>query len=54
MTATLTDKNDPHDAIQISPDVVLASRTEKDAPTLAPEIGRRPEPRIEAKPPFIS
>ena len=42
--------NDPHDAVQISPDVVLASRTHNDAPTLAPEIMNRPEPRIDRAP----
>lgn len=48
MLATLNDKqNDPHDVIEISPDVVLASRTDKEAPTLAPEIGGRAEPKIE-------
>jgi hypothetical protein len=38
--------NDPHDVLQISPDLVRASRTGVDAPTLAPEIGSRSEPRI--------
>jgi hypothetical protein len=48
MLATLNDKqNDPHDVIEISPDVVLASRTHQEAPTLAPEIGGRAEPKIE-------
>ncbi len=48
MLATLNDKqNDPHDVIEISPDVVLASRTDKDAPTLAPDIANRPPPKIE-------
>ncbi|MBR0776008.1 hypothetical protein JQ625_14315 [Bradyrhizobium diazoefficiens] len=40
--------NDPHDAIQISPDVVQASRAVKDAPTLAPEITPRMEPKYSA------
>jgi len=40
--------NDPHDAIQISPDVLLASRAVKDAPTLAPEITPRMEPKVSA------
>jgi hypothetical protein len=40
--------NDPHDAVQISPDVVLASRAGRDAPTLAPEITPRTEPKISA------
>ncbi|MFT4117105.1 hypothetical protein [Bradyrhizobium sp.] len=38
--------NDPHDAVQISPEIVLASRAGADTPTLAPEIASRPEPRI--------
>src|SRR6266702_700041 len=42
--------NDPHDAVQISPDVVLASRTGSDAPTLAPDIASRPEPKIDVAP----
>lgn len=53
MLATLNDKNDPHDAIEISPDIVLASRADKDAPPLAPEIARRPEPKIEAAPNIV-
>lgn len=47
---TLKD-NDPHDALQISPEVVLASRAGSDAPTLAPEIASRAEPKI-AEPKF--
>jgi hypothetical protein len=48
MLATLNDKqNDPHDVIEISPDVVRASRPDKDAPTLAPDIANRPPPKIE-------
>lgn len=39
--------NDPHDAVQISPDVVLVSRAGRDAPTLAPEIANRAEPKID-------
>jgi hypothetical protein len=42
---TLKD-NDPHDALQISPDVVQASRGGIDAPSLAPEFGSRAQPRI--------
>ncbi|WP_426609150.1 hypothetical protein [Bradyrhizobium sp. McL0616] len=42
--------NDPHDAVQISPEMVLASRTHSDAPTLAPEIMNRPEPKIDVAP----
>lgn len=41
--------NDPHDAIQISPDIVLASRPISVVPALAPEIGTRPEPRFAPK-----
>ncbi|WP_445221965.1 hypothetical protein ACKWRH_19850 [Bradyrhizobium sp. Pa8] len=41
--------NDPHDAIQISPDMVLASRPISVAPALAPEIATRPEPKIDPK-----
>jgi len=36
--------NDPHDAVQISPEMVLASRPTGAAPALAPEIASRPEP----------
>jgi hypothetical protein len=39
--------NDPHDAVQISPDIVLASRPLSVAPALAPEITPRPEPKID-------
>lgn len=35
--------NDPHDALQISPDVIMASRPGNDAPTLAPEVAKTPE-----------
>jgi hypothetical protein len=42
--------NDPHDAVQISPDVVLVSRADRDAPTLAPRIASRTEPRIDIAP----
>lgn len=38
--------NDPHDAVQISPDVVRASRLTSEAPTLAPEFTARPEPKF--------
>ncbi|MBW7968367.1 hypothetical protein [Bradyrhizobium sp. BR 10289] len=41
--------NDPHDAVQISPEIVLASRPVSAAPALAPEIAPRPEPRIDLK-----
>jgi hypothetical protein len=39
--------NDPHDAVQISPEMVLASRAIGVAPTFAPEITTRPEPKID-------
>ncbi|MDA9412051.1 hypothetical protein [Bradyrhizobium sp. CCBAU 45384] len=38
--------NDPHDAVQISPDVIRASRVNSQAPTLAPEFTARPEPKF--------
>ncbi|MGX4805127.1 hypothetical protein [Bradyrhizobium guangdongense] len=42
--------NDPHDAIQIAPDVIRASRAGSEAPTLAPELTARPEPKFAAEP----
>jgi hypothetical protein len=42
--------NDPHDAVQISPDVVQASRVSNEAPTLAPEFTARPEPKFTPEP----
>lgn len=42
--------NDPHDAVQISPDMVLASRPMSVAPALAPEITPRPEPKFAPEP----
>lgn len=42
--------NDPHDAVQISPDVVRASRLTAEAPTLAPEFTARPEPKFAPEP----
>jgi hypothetical protein len=39
--------NDPHDTVQISPDIVLASRPISVAPALAPEITARPVPKID-------
>ncbi|MGY8631585.1 hypothetical protein RAD15_03685 [Bradyrhizobium sp. 14AA] len=42
--------NDPHDAIQISPEIVLASRPISVAPALAPEITTRPEPKFAPEP----
>ncbi|MCK1734918.1 hypothetical protein IVA79_13310 [Bradyrhizobium sp. 138] len=44
--------NDPHDAIQISPDIVLASRPISVAPALAPEVTTRPEPKFAPEPKF--
>ncbi|MGY4236324.1 hypothetical protein ACVIIW_005271 [Bradyrhizobium sp. USDA 4449] len=41
--------NDPHDAVQISPDMVLASRASSAGPTLAPEFTARHEPTIDMK-----
>lgn len=38
--------NDPHDAIQISPEIVRASRATSVSPALAPEIAPRPEPKF--------
>ncbi|MDA9431111.1 hypothetical protein [Bradyrhizobium sp. CCBAU 51627] len=42
--------NDPHDAIQISPEVIRASRASSEAPTLAPEFTARPEPKFAPEP----
>jgi hypothetical protein len=42
--------NDPHDAVQISPDVVRASRLTSEAPTIAPEFTARPEPKFAPEP----
>ncbi|MEH2484939.1 hypothetical protein [Bradyrhizobium sp. AZCC 2230] len=42
--------NDPHDAVQITPDVVRASRVSSEAPTLAPEFTARPEPIFAPEP----
>jgi hypothetical protein len=42
--------NDPHDVLEISPDVVHASRAGRDAPPLAPEIASRPAPGIGTEP----
>ncbi|WP_167407041.1 hypothetical protein [Bradyrhizobium forestalis] len=38
--------NDPHDAVQISPEVVLVPRPGSAAPALAPDISPRPEPKF--------
>ncbi|QPF88837.1 hypothetical protein [Bradyrhizobium commune] len=42
--------NDPHDAVQISPDVVRASRASSDAPSLAPEIAPRADSKLHVAP----
>ncbi|WP_431202947.1 hypothetical protein ACQ86E_29385 [Bradyrhizobium betae] len=42
--------NDPHDVVQISPDIVRASRPGSVAPSLAPEIVSRPEPTFTLEP----
>ncbi len=42
--------NDPHDAVQISPEIVLASRPDSVSPALAPEITPRPEPKMNPEP----
>ncbi len=42
--------NDPHDAVQISPEIVLASRPISVAPALAPDIATRPEPKFALEP----
>ncbi|MGY4624820.1 hypothetical protein [Bradyrhizobium sp. USDA 4486] len=42
--------NDPHDAVQISPDMVRASRPISVSPTLAPDITLRPEPKFAPEP----
>ncbi|OKO91208.1 hypothetical protein AC629_03075 [Bradyrhizobium sp. NAS80.1] len=44
--------NDPHDAVQISPEIVLASRPGSVSPALAPEIAPRPEPKMNPEPKF--
>lgn len=45
--------NDPHDAIQISPDIVLASRPVGVAPALAPDVTPRPEPKFAPEPKVV-
>src|SRR3954468_16755804 len=42
--------NDPHDAVQISPDVVRASRGSSEAPNLAPDIAGSAKPTIDVAP----
>ncbi|MFB6460155.1 hypothetical protein [Bradyrhizobium tunisiense] len=44
--------NDPHDAIQISPDIVRASRPISVAPALAADVTTRPEPKFAPEPRF--
>ncbi|WFU44851.1 hypothetical protein QA640_21765 [Bradyrhizobium sp. CB82] len=38
--------NDPHDVLDIAPEIVLASRPDKPAPALVPDSATRPEPKI--------
>jgi hypothetical protein len=38
--------NDPHDTFKISPDIVLASRIDREAAPLAPDLTVRAEPKI--------
>ena len=45
--------NDPHDAVQISPEIVLASRPVNVSPALATEIAPRPEPKFAPEPKFV-
>ncbi|TYO65004.1 hypothetical protein FXV83_18615 [Bradyrhizobium hipponense] len=45
--------NDPHDAVQVSPDIVLASRPNNVAPALAQKIATRPEPKSAPEPKFV-
>jgi hypothetical protein len=43
--------NDPHDVLEITPDIVLAARADHELPTLAPGTGSRPsEPSIHVEP----
>jgi hypothetical protein len=43
--------NDPHDVVEITPDIVLAARADHELPTLAPGAVRHPvEPSIHAQP----
>lgn len=44
--------NDPHDALPISPEIVLASRPAGVSPALAPEIVPRPQPKFTPEPKF--
>jgi hypothetical protein len=42
--------NDPHDVLDISPEIVFASRPDKAAPTLVPDSAGRSEPKINVAP----
>ncbi|MET4068575.1 hypothetical protein ABID58_003373 [Bradyrhizobium sp. S3.2.6] len=42
--------NDPHDAVQISPEMVRGSRVSSEAATLAPAFTARPEPKFVPEP----
>jgi|SRR5579859_7088229 len=42
MLSTLDTKNDPHDTVEIAPDVVLVARAAADFPSLAPNAADRP------------
>ena len=42
--------NDPHDVLDISPEIVFASRSDKAAPTLVPDGASRSEPKINVAP----
>jgi hypothetical protein len=42
--------NDPHDVLDISPEIVFASRPDKAPPTLVPDSAGRSEPKINVAP----
>ena len=42
MHSTLDGKNDPHDVLEIAPDVVLVARAAAEFPSLAPDATHRP------------
>jgi chemotaxis protein histidine kinase CheA len=42
MLSTLDGKNDPHDVLEIAPDVVLVARAVAEFPALAPDTAHRP------------
>jgi chemotaxis protein histidine kinase CheA len=42
MHSTLDGKNDPHDMLEIAPDVVLVARAAAEFPSLAPDAAHRP------------